>query len=55
MVPLMVVASKAEGPASSGSVPTIAMNTMAARPTQACLQQQQQKQQHARQHTERQH
>jgi hypothetical protein len=45
MVPLMVVASSAEGPASNGSVPTIAMNTMAMRPTHACLQQQQQQQQ----------
>jgi hypothetical protein len=45
MVPLMVVASSAEGPASSGSVPTMAMNTMAMRPTHACLQQQQQQQQ----------
>lgn len=40
MVPLMVVASSAEGPASSGSVPTMAMNTIAKRPTHACLQQQ---------------
>jgi hypothetical protein len=44
----MVVASSAEGPASSGSVPTMAMNTMAMRPTHACLQQQQQQQRRRR-------
>jgi hypothetical protein len=37
MVPLMVVASRAEGPARRGSRPTTAINTMARRPAQACL------------------
>jgi len=38
MVPLMVVASRAEGPAIRGRMPTTAMKMIAIRPTQACLQ-----------------
>lgn len=37
MVPEIVVASRAEGPASRGSVPTTAMKNMAMRPAHACL------------------
>ncbi len=36
-VPLTVVASRVEGLAMSGSVPTMAMTTMAMRPAHACL------------------